>query len=273
MLYIPQAYVVDSVTSYTNATRPVAAFGTSLTARAGTNSWVELISAANNPTGAVGFWMNFNSVAVSAVGRKLRFEIGFGASGSEVTMMDPMLISLPGTYITPNGCQFVYVPLRVPRGVRIAIRLTNDTANTTAIRAFMSLSRPVGLQAGTPGFNRILAGTATNVTPGTTTKSAWTSMGSTSTRNFKAVLIMCQVDGADAAHNAAGIHVDLAMGDGTNFTWVIRDHYLSTTAAEINVVANHLVTIPIPIGVTFYMRAQTSGTAEAITVQHYLCGD
>lgn len=258
-------------------TRPAAANGTSVTPAVGSKgSWAQLGSDLVDDT--YGLLININSNSASAASRNTVVDIGVDeAGGTSYTVRIPDLLAGGApTYSTGGSGQWYYFPLFIPAGSSVAARSQGSV--TTAHRVgCVHLQRPMNQSSVRVGSYvealGITAPAGTSVTPGTTSEGTWTSIGTTTNRCWwwQAAI---QVPTADTSWNAAAIHVDVAVGNGTDFDVIIQDMAVVTSTAEaiVNPPLTAGVEWDVPAGSTIYMRAQHSGTLDTYTGAVYGLG-
>lgn len=258
-------------------TRPAAANGTAVTPGSGTKgSWVQLGS--DLVDDCYGILININSNTASAASRNTVVDIGVDLSGgtSYTVLIADLLCGGAVTYTTGGGGVWYYFPLLIPSGAAIAARAAGSV--TTAIRVGAVFSQqpynPSMIRKATFTETLGITGQAgVSVTPGTTSEGSWTSIGTTTSRLWWWQMSM-QVPTTDTSWNAAAIHADLAVGDGTNFDIIIKDLALVTSTAEgfSNPPLTAGVEWDVPAGSTIYVRAQSSGTLDTYTAAVYGAG-
>lgn len=276
MLYVPSNTGAPVLTqSSQGTTRVGAAQGTVITpGTSAKGAWTEVIASTNAET--VGIYINFNSGSTSAAVRRILADIGVGSAGNEIVVVPDLLAGGAGSYAT-NGGKSYYFPIRIPAGSRIAVRARSNV--TTAFRVYITTDQLatgperslVGSFAKAIGVDGASSDVAQTVASGTTNKGAWVVLGTTD-----AAMWDWQVGIHSNAGTQTGLvyHVDLAVGDGSNFDVLIQDAYWATSTAEQN--WNGLVPSragrKLPAGSTLYARAQCNGTPESLQVSAYGVG-
>lgn len=273
MLFVPYGANSFAVRQSNNSARPSATQGTSVTPAVGSKgSWVTLIASLNFDT--YGLLICINNNSASAASRNSAMDIGIGAAASEVVLI-PNLIAGNAAGYTSGGLWY-YFPIFIPAGTRIAAR-----AQSTVVTAFntfvQALQKPLNPALTRRAYFAEAIGMTlpqgTSVTPGTTSEGAWTLLGTT-TRELWHWQIGGQISSADATHNAAAIHMDLAVGNGTNFQILMDSVLLATSTTEF---ANMPLMLPgvelaVAPGSSLYTRAQSSGAVDGMFITAYGAG-
>lgn len=245
--------------------RPASAQGTAVTPVVGAKgSWASLITATNADSYGLLVYIGSNSASNAA--RNTAVDIGVDESGGttyEVKVAD--LLGGGAAAYTLGGLWY-YFPVFVPAGSRIAARAqsTVTTATRVAVVAQQKPFSPSQIRKGSLVETIGVTGVAgTTIVPGTTSEGAWTLVGTTTARLWWWQVAM-QVATADTAWAANAIHVDLAVGDGTNFDTIINDLAVLTSTAEAmnNPPLTAGVEWSVPPGSSIYVRAQNSGTLD-----------
>ena len=85
-------------------------------------AWTEIVASSSNY--ADGLWVRFISSTGNAATNTALLDIGLGASGSEVTIIENIAVGYAGGVIQSGGYQhnYVFFPVSIPSGSRIAIR-------------------------------------------------------------------------------------------------------------------------------------------------------
>lgn len=258
-------------------TRPAAANGTSVTpSTSGYGTAVQL--GADLTFDAYGILININSNSASNASRNTIVKIVVDEAGgtSWSDRITGLLAGGASTYVVSGSGQWYFFPIFIPAGAAVAAAAYGTV--TTAIRVgavfLQKPSNPSMVRKGSLVETIGVSGTAgTSFTPGTTSEGAWTLLGTTTNRLWWWQLGL-QVSNADTAWNAAAIHCDLAVGDGSTFDIIIQDLVINTSTAEalVNAPLTAGVEWDVPAGSSIYMRAQSSGTLDSYTAAAYGCG-
>jgi hypothetical protein len=277
MLHVPIGTNTYGVTySPQSATRPAAAQGTAITPTTGSKSgWVQL-TASTGSFDSYGILINFNSNSASNASRNTMADIGIGAAGSEIVVIENLICAGASTYVVGFN-QWYFFPLLIPAGSRLAIRAQSSV--TTAFRCYIQCLQaplnPSAIRKGsfveTIGAGTVPGGTA--VTAGTTAEGAWTLLGTTTSRLWWWQLGI-QIATSDTSWIAGAQHFDVAYGDATNKQIIIQDLLYATTTAEVgsNPPLTAGVECPVPEDTNIYVRAQSSGAPDPYLVTAYGLG-
>ncbi len=269
MLWVPAAardfgYMESNV----DGVRPAAAFGTSVTpgaSNAKAATWTTLIAATARDTHfAV---INFNSNFVTASIRNTLCDIGLGAAGSEVSIIDNLLFAGADSYTLTGGAWYMF-PIFIPSGARVSARAQVNNATAGTFRCAIWLyGQPRDIRMIRYGQKvdalGVVTGSSqgTSVTPGTTGEGIWTTMGTiTGAPWWYQFGFGC----GDTTMNALAYQGDLAVGNATTKNIVVDDSLIVTGGTEqASVWPQHARPQKTPSGGTLYARLQCSGTADA----------
>ena len=285
-LYVPIGQ--DFKWQITNAPlRPAAGYGTTVTASGTANTkgaWAQLFSAAAVVNDVYGVLINANNGASSNAIRNRLMDIGVdNAGGTNYRVIVPDLItSNAAPYTSPGGGVWYYFPIYIKSGTSIAARIQSSAGGTTC-NAYLTLfgqpRRKDGVRAGSIvyafGVNTGVS-RGTNITLGTTAKSAYTLVGNNNTgrRLWWWQLGYCS---NDTSTSNASLHFDLASGPSTTVNKpLIENFFISTTTAEQQ--NNSPLTIgctsTVAPGDNLYVRGISSGTPDTTpTAAVYAVGD
>ncbi len=257
-------------------TRPAGANGTAVTPGSGVYGSYAAVGSALTAD-AYGLLININSNNASAASRTTVVTIGIDPAGG-TSFTDHILDLLCGgvSSYTVSGGAWYYFPIFIPAGSRIGAKAMGSVA--TAIRvgavARQKPSNPSMIRKGSYIETLGISGhVGTAVTPGTASEGAWTSLGTTTKRCWW-WQIGIQVPTTDTSWNAAGIHVDLAVGDVSNKDIIISDTLIITTTSEAMALLPITAGVEwdVPAGSEIFVRAQSSGTLDSYTAAAYGCG-
>lgn len=219
--------------------QPTATIGTAVTPAQNTyGSYATLLSGASVTDDAWRFRLCVHTVGISANSRPGVIALGVDpAGGTSFTKVVDLLVGPASPYgADQNGYWFEF-PFFIKAGSSIGVAASVGSANLTAIRAFIELkcrpTHPELIRAGSyiDSFGVTLASsTGTAITPGTSSKGAWTQMGSNLTKAYWFWDFGYAV--ANATMTTQTLHIDLGVGDGTNMKTIISNAPLITTASE-----------------------------------------
>jgi hypothetical protein len=273
-LFVPNNPSFGYVTGNVLATRPAAAFGTSITPGTSNSygSYTEILGDANVTRDCYGMMLNFNSSFVTVQARDILATIGIDVAGgsSYVDFISHLLASCAGSFDEGHGGHWYYFPVFIPAGAAIAAKasVNNGTASTMrcAIWLYGAPKNLSGLVYG-QGVETVGAVTAssrgTAVTPGTTSEGSWTSIGTT-TRKWKFAQHGMGIN--DTSLTSGGAYAnDLSFGDGTNNILLDQDkmHLVPNTTEALSAQLRAQSYCDVPLGETIYGRSQCSGTPDS----------
>lgn len=270
MLWVPTAelrLVADSQ----SGVRPAAAYGTSVTP--GNNaysSYVSLLSATSEDSDWIE--ININSIATTATASDTLVTIGVDpAGGSSYSDFIPHLIcSAASPYISAGslmGGAWYRFPVRVRSGSTLAVKATQNNASPIAASVLVRLYRQSRLDVGPrigsyiKTFGETTAtSTGTAITPGTTSDGAWTQLGSAVGADDNLFFWQLGLGVNNSAMNNCAHHIDLGIGDGTNYRTPILDQPVLMTNAEQLSAMYGGACAEVANGDKIFARAQTSTT-------------
>ena len=273
MLFVPGGANSFAAIESNASGRPSATQGTAVTPAVGSKgAWAQCIASLSADT--FGLLICINSNAASAASRNSVVDVGIGTAGNEVVLI-PDLIAGNASGYSSSGMWY-WFPVTIPAGTRVAVRSQGTV--TTAFRVFVQALQKPGnpSQFKKASYVEAIGMTVpqgTTIPVGTTSEGAWTLLGTT-TQDCWHWQVAGQVSSADTSHVAAAVHMDLAVGDGTNFQILMDSVLLCTSTAEF---ANmSLAVIPcemfVPAGSSIYARAQSSGNADTFFMAAYGAG-
>lgn len=204
MLYTPPSqfqFEYDDTTAG-SANFTTVATGILCTSNASVNvkgSYAQIVSATDRDW--YGFWLkSARSATTSLSNTAALLDIAIGGAGSEVVILANFLCGMqfPITSMTFGCNEAVYVPLFIPKGSRISCRNQCATA-AQGMRLYVvgqsgaSLPYPVFSGCDTYGANTgASTGVALSSNASADTFGSWTSVGSATSRGYKAILISHQ---------------------------------------------------------------------------------
>lgn len=289
MLYVPNGGNEFNVTASYSSSRPgTTGFGTNLTPST-TNAYSTFA-----PLGGAlqqdsyGMYINVNNYFAGATFRQLALRFNVDYTGSTnfsggATIIDGLVGSQAITYGLGGGVWY-YFPIYIPSGSRLGVAARGSTAaaplpsvnvrfmtapSNPSMTKRASFADPLGLTLGTGTV------TGVSVTPGTTTKGAWTEIGTTTKRSWWWQIASQH---SDTTMNALNYHIDLGVGpDLNNVDTIISDQYVETTGTEQfnNIPVMIGAEKVVPSGSKIWARIQNAGTNEnagSYQIVAYACG-
>lgn len=251
------------------ATPSKTAPGTTLTANATPHdkgAWAQLFATANYDVWAISFTNNTD--AISAGDSNILLDIGVGAAASEVVVVKEMVIGGAGSSLATGGAinKQYWLPIYIPKGARVAARIQSlTTVKTTSILMVLHGGPSAAPWPAFSGVDCIGADPLTSgglaLTAGNTgTESAWTNIGSTTTRQYFGIMPVVQ-PAANATMSALAYHVEAGYSSTTLGEW----WFATSTSEECALICPPMPTLTrIPIGTQLQVRAECSGTGESL---------
>lgn len=201
--------------------------------------------------------------AVSAAVRNMLIDIAIGAAGSEVVIASNIMLNQTSQWGFSNP--YLFFPIWIPKGVRVSARCQCSFASRTvalaawlvggggdgfAWSAFQGVETIGADPATSKGFEHALG--ATN------TFSAWTNIGSVSSRLFKAIQPVAQ-QGSDTTMTSQVCYLEVGVNSVTLMRYVVITN---------NVEASEGIIPPFPLykrfpaGTQFMVRGTSQGAAD-----------
>ena len=232
-------------------------------------AWAELV--ASMPEQIDGFTLRLGIGNTSGADTSRLMDVGVGAAGSEVVVVENMMVGYNG------AAADYYLPVRVPKGARLAVRARGaadsdgrtvewDSANTSnmlgPIRRRPDLPRPTRLL--TAGADTATSGGVVLTAPGSThTKAAWTTVSSGFAVPLRGLLAFTSIAPGTTNTPASGYLLwDVAMGAAGAET-LLAANTASTTGSTESIAGGRATAVwrHIPAGIRIagrYQRASTS---------------
>lgn len=256
------------------ATRPAAAFGTTLTGGVADTygSYVEVLSDASITEDCYGILINVNNIS-GAAPKSATLTIGKDEAGgtSYVDWLTHLLCGDACAYTNMMGGIFYYFPMYIKAGTALAAKVASVNASATISCNLTVYGRPKN-----PGAVKCAskfesfgasAGNGTALTPGEAAEGAWTQMGSNPSTPLWWWQMGWQCD--DTTMGNTCFHVDLARGDASNKHIITENMVVLHDSAEF-LGGFHYPTPFCGHDVTaadlLYMRGQCQTTTDA-TIQ------
>lgn len=259
------------------ATRPVAAWGTSIPSASAANTagaWTSLLSGAT----AVQHDLHRVSImicntAASATSVPSVLDIGVDeAGGTNYTTLIPKLSSHAASTLTEGGIQYNF-PLLIKAGSSIAARsmMMTSSAQTTRVwfQGWGMPSHPelsiYGTVVHALGNDGNTFGVAT--TSGTTSNGTWTLIKQTTNTEYFWTQFGFNINNSTDTTRALNVyHGDVAHGNSTVLVRDLDTATIATTTTEQHTVASpYFCWTNIPVSSNVYARLQCSGTAASAT--------
>lgn len=221
-------------------------------------SWVELTSAL--VFDADGFYVSLNNGFARA---RYYVDIGIGGAGSEVVICPDLFV-----YTSLNGqaSAFLYIPLHIPGGVRIAARCQSSTGlNTIDLQLIPVASKALREKSFRRATHYGLAAATTTsdslVDPSNTanTKGSYDEIVASTTNAIEAFILFAVTGTGDVASSRT-ILLDLAKGGAGSEVLILENLFLYESSAVDAYVPGFFgpIYLPLPAGTALTARCQAS---------------
>ena len=195
-----------------------------------------------------------------------RIGVDLAGGTSYTVLITDILVGSRGT-IAVGSSGFYYYPMYIPQGATIGISYNSSSgvvAQRFSARLMQNPRDPETVR--TASYTETIgASGGVAVTPGSTSDGAWTSIGTTTKQLWWWQLCWQYVSLATWVINS--IHIDLAVGDGTNFDIIYSDQSGTASATTANHHSSGYWTVgaerDLPVGSTLYARIQGSNAAPS----------
>lgn len=193
---------------------------------------------------------------------KCSWDIGIGASGSQVVLIPDMVQSVDKSGVFSYNLLQMWIPLALTAGVPIWARTAvNVASNTSLLRAWLTTydghALSPGGYAGVETLGNTSVGGGTVVTGGAGVKGSYVLVGTT-TRNWQGFFVTFDLAGNSS--NESGDLIDIAIGSSQKI--ILPDLFMYQGGVETFCHWDYTA-IPIPAGTPIYVRA--SNVAPATT--------
>jgi hypothetical protein len=252
---------------------PSATMGTSVIPGASNaeGSWTQIASSADISADCYWLFITVHSGNTSAQQKDHLIDIGVDPAGGSSyaavvsNIVCGLTVSSPGA-----GYRFTF-PLFVKSGSSVAVRAQGNNATAGTVRVMAKFyGQPSNPEAVPVGQFSETIGAITNsqgvgFTPGNAADGSWQSLGTTTSALWWWQLAF-QV--SDSTMTAELAFIDLAYGDATNKTNILRLCHASTStteSAQENSAANVFFAdcfCPVPSGATIYVRGRCSDAPD-----------
>lgn len=251
--------------AYKSAVDGTISRGVAVTSSATVNNkgaWTELI--ASTPHASNGFYLNVRTTNSTSG----CIDIGIGPAGAEIVVVPNLWV---GTQNVVQG--HVWVPIALPRGVRVAARVQSGAASKTFHLALAIASQnyraPRGLQgAFSAGVATTATTTSTGIDPGLTanSKGGWTELIASTDRVTRWIVLSLHWAGVARVAETNWL-VDVGMGPIGAEQVVVPDIAIvarDANSSNSSSITPLLVSMPayIPLGSRIAVRAQCDATSN-----------
>lgn len=219
---------------------PSATPGTSVTpgASGAEGSWTQIASGANIAQDVWALALRISDGATSTAQKDHLLDIGIDpAGGTSYTAIVSNIVCGASSPVGAQGSGHHFLlPLFIPSGASVAVRIqgSNATAGTVRVGAkfYGKPSRPEAMPLGqyAETIGTITGTQGVSFTPGNAADGSWTLLGTTG-KNLWWWQIAYQV--SNATITAEYTYIDLAYGDASNKTQIMRAMHGGTTSEQI----------------------------------------
>lgn len=281
MLWVPTVEL-RLVADNQSGVRPAAAYGTSVTPGNNTySSYTSLLSATSEDSDWIE--ININSIGTSATATDTLITIGVDpAGGTSYTDFIPhLLASGAGPYSggsAPGGVWYRF-PLRIKSGSTLGVKATQNNATPGAGNVLVRLYRQSRLDVGprigsyVKTFGEVTATSkGTDVVAGTASEGSWTQLGSAVGADDHLFFWQIGMGLNSTTFSPSALHLDMGIGDGTNYRTPILDAYAVLSSAEQIAACFDGAYAEVASGDKIYGRSQASAGSPTISMIAYGVG-
>ena len=244
--------------------------GTTLTAN-GTphtkaTTYTDLI--ASTAAQAFGFWITAFEVFAGATDTGVLCDVAVGAASSEVDLVTNIdfgeASSIGGSTSTGNGKIYYFPGLNIAASSRISARIQATIGGDTAVVAIW-MDTHAQWHAANSSFVTYGANTAasqgTSVPSGNAAFGAWTSIGSTTSREHKLFAVGCDTLGDTTVNNTTGMLVEIGFGPDIGSVTSIGIFQIgSSTGETLSGCFPPMVAFPVASGSQLWARIASTDT-------------
>lgn len=237
--------------------------GTTITASGTINvkgAYATLIASANFDV--VGIKLMVVNSTTNAALRNMLIDIAIGSAGNEVVIASNLMMQQAAQW--PFSSPGLFLPLKVPKGARISARcqanFASRTANIVAFlfgkgdgepwQSFQGAETLGAVAATSKGFEHALGSTGAY--------STWTNIGATSSRMFKAIMLVAQ-QGSDITQSQTVCYVDIGVNSVTLARYLV---FIDQSEAVGPVLPEMPLFKRFPAGTQFMIRGTSPATPD-----------
>jgi len=228
-------------------------------------SWTEIVSATVEYCD--GFWLSAIGTSATSSISQIILDIGIGAASSEIVLVSHLLFDHQNNKPIQG---FVYIPIPIPGGTRVAARIRCSVASHS-IKVGIVLQRQGNTKPSNTCTKCVTYGDdtsdsgGTSIDPGVTanTEGAWTQMTSSTTDDTKMVIISLG-NQANASRNNYYFRLDLGIGgSGSEVAAISNIPFNSGISTDmLTQIWFGPFPVDIPAGTRIALRLQCSGAAS-----------
>ncbi len=223
-------------------------------------AWQQLIASTTDE--AYGLTFGYVGPSSATTDASAVMDVGIGAAGAEVVLIPDLLIGAQSVFAEHT----VRLPIRVPRGSRVSVRIASSTASDAFPLHVYALSGGVvpaeaASVAESLGVGTASGGTSSGTPAATHTKGPWVELG-TSTRPARFALL-CPNKPVGTADAGAVCLMDLGIGPAGAETVLISNARSEVHPSEFIKGGMLLQPCRIPAGTRFAIRHQGAAITAA----------
>jgi hypothetical protein len=247
---------------------------TTVTASATANNlgnWFQLHAAAGFPVDILRLFLGQTGLATSASNTQTLVDIGIGASGSEVAIVNDVAI---GGNLPFSSLQ---IPIAIEANTRIAVRIRSAVASKSCTMGMFIYGGGTGLESGYEAttYGAVTAssrGTVLTAPGATNTEAAWTQISASTTAFMRWLVVGLGMPNTATVTASDGL-LDIGVGASGSEVAVITDIPYRTTATEdINTAYPLTFPVTIPSGSRLVARYRGTSTSTAASPNVTLTG-
>lgn len=246
----------------TAASQPLAMTAAGTTHTKG--AWTELFT--STTFDATMLELILQATGTSGFSRHMLCDVGIGAAGSETVIVPNIAVG------TASSIRKYTLPIWVPSGSRIAVRLQSNTASVS-VNTQMVISNTGHTQSDT-GASAVSIGTSTATSTGTAltlasvanTVSAWTQITAATASDLRGLLVSAQGPTAGSWSSNNDVLVDIGYGGSGSEQILISGLYLFWNTNELTDGTPITLPVDLPNGTRLVARYQGSTIAQAPVV-------
>jgi hypothetical protein len=220
-------------------------------------AWTQIISSTAAASDVLGLLVN--NIGVNNQDSATLLDIGVGASGSEVAVIENLAVG--GASSTVNSLQYS-IPLSIPQGTRIAARAQSVVTGGKTAAVVVSPFSTNNLSKAPSTVTVIGTNTATSEGVPSLSNNTWTEITASSPAKFQAVILVPSLTATTSS--TGNTTVELGIGSSGNEVSINKVLYrISITEGIGRFYGSDFVSIaagPFPSGTRFSARASAQAT-------------
>lgn len=251
--------LVDQYGSDTSASLLVVVTGSATLNTKG--AWTELIASSNE---IYGLWLALRIASGNSLNTNVLMDVGIGPAGSEVVVVPDIILSGRNT-IFPLG-----LPLYVPAGTRVAMRLASAVASKTVeVQAHTAPGGIIPVESFSDARTYGAVAATSNGTPPSApgainTKGDWTELTAATERDHRLIIPFIGKPNGTANAGANGV-VDIGIGPVGSEVVIVPDLRYEIYTSEVINPFSPTLPCRIPVGTRIAARYATTSTSANTT--------